>query len=326
MLNINERRLINGQDDIIILNPIKYKFAWEYYNAANKNHWLPQEVNMSKDIEQWKTPGVLTDAEKNVIETALGFFTTADSLVANNLVLGVYKRLTAPECRMYLLRQGYEEAIHTHSYQHIVETLALDEQRIFAMYRNVSSIYNKDNFVTSLATGLDSSDDSAFLESLIDFYVIMEGIFFYSSFAAIMSFGRRKLLPGVVEQFQYIMRDESMHFNFGVDLINGIIKENPGLWTDEFKERIRTKIRTATRLEAEYADTLVGKGILGFSADSFKNYVMFIADRRLDSLGIETIYRVKNPFPWMSGTVDLPKEKNFFETRVQDYAQGALEW
>lgn len=325
-MNVNDRRLINGTDDVVILNPIKYKFAWEYYNAANSNHWLPQEVNMQKDIEQWNSPGVLTDNEKHIIETALGFFTTADSLVANNLVLGVYSRLTAPEARMYLLRQGYEEAIHTHSYQHIVETLGLDEDKIFSMYKSVSAIYNKDNFVTSLAMGIRSLDDSEFLESLIDYYIIMEGIFFYSSFAAIMSFGRRNLLPGVVEQFQYIMRDESMHFNFGVDLINGIVRENPELWTYDFQIKIKNKLLKATELEMKYADTLVGNGVLGLSVDSFKQYVMHICDRRIESIDLIAFWNVKNPFPWMSNTTDLAKEKNFFETRVTEYSMGSLEW
>lgn len=322
----NDRRLINGVNDVVKLSPIKYKWAFDYYNAANANHWLPQEVNMQKDIEQWKS-NVLTEKERNAIETALGFFTTADSLVANNLVLRIYGKLSAPECRLYLLRQAYEEAIHTHSYQHIVESLGLDEERIFNMYREVASIYNKDNFVGGLVTGIYSDDDARFLEALIDFYVVMEGIFFYASFAAILSFKRRNLLPGVVEQFQYIMRDESMHFNFGVDLINGIISENPHLWTDIVKQGIRAKLITATELEAEYADALVGTGILGFTAESFKQYVQFIADRRLVSLALEPAFNVKNPFPWLSEAMDLEKDKNFFETRITSYQTGgALDW
>jgi len=201
----NARRLIGGVDDVVKLMPLKYKWAWEYYNVGNANHWLPQEVNMQKDIEQWNAEGVLTDNEKSVIKTALGFFTTADSLVANNLVLGVYGGITAPEVRLYLLRQAYEEAIHTVSYQHIVETLGMDEEEIFSKYRHVDAIYNKDQFVTQLANMSDLTP-SKFLEALIDFYVIMEGIFFYSSFAAIMSFKRRNLLPGTVEQFSYIAK------------------------------------------------------------------------------------------------------------------------
>lgn len=332
----NERRLINGRDDVVKLHPIKYTFAWDAYHAANCNHWLPQEIQMQKDIEQWNTSGVLTDNEKHVVKTALGFFTTADSLVANNLVLLVYSKITAPECRMYLLRQAYEEAIHTHSYQHIVQSLGLDEEEIFNKYREVETIYNKDKFVNDLAKYLTEDkpwfdtgweEDRAFLAALIDFYVIMEGIFFYASFAAIMSFKRRNLLPGTVEQFQYIMRDESMHMNFGIDLINGIKAENPHLWTEEFKNAITGKIKRATELESLYAETLVGPGMLGMSADSFREYVQYIADRRLQSIGLPACYQTRTPFPWMSEITDLNKQKNFFESRITEYQTGgALEW
>ncbi len=322
----NARRLIGGVDDVVKLMPIKYKWAWDYYNVGNANHWLPQEVNMQKDIEQWNATGVLTDNEKEVIKTALGFFTTADSLVANNLVLGVYSGITAPEVRLYLLRQAYEEAIHTHSYQHIVETLGLDEEEIFSKYRHVDAIYNKDEFVTQLANMSDLTP-SKFLEALIDFYVIMEGIFFYCSFAAIQSFKRRNLLPGTVEQFQYIMRDESIHFNFGVDLINGIIQENPELWTEELKAIVLQKIRKATDLEYEYATVLLGTGILGLTKEGFYSYTRYIADRRLQSLGFPAEFNEKNPFPWLSEVTDLTKQKNFFETRVTEYkTSGSLEW
>lgn len=335
----NARRLINGREDVVKLYPIKYQWAMDAYHAGNANHWLPQEIGMQKDIEQWNTPGVLTDNEKHVIKTALGFFTTADSLVANNLVLLVYSKITAPECRMYLLRQAYEEAIHTHSYQHIVQSLGLDESEIFEKYRTVETIYNKDNFVSGLANGFTAdkkfilgtsieslASQQKFLEALIDFYVIMEGIFFYASFAAIMSFKRRNLLPGTIEQFQYIMRDESMHMNFGIDLINGIKVENPHLWTKEFQDVITNKIRRATELESEYAKELVGNGMLGMSASSFGAYVEYIADRRLQSIGLEAIFGTRTPFPWMSEIVDLQKQKNFFESRVTEYAQGSLEW
>lgn len=325
----NERRLINGKDDVVKLSPIKYQWAWDAYHAGNANHWLPQEIQMQKDIEQWNTPGVLTDNEKHVIKTALGFFTTADSLVANNLVLLVYSKITAPECRMYLLRQAYEEAIHTHSYQHIVQSLGLDEEEIFEKYKTVDAIYNKDGFVNGLSSGLVGVRKIyplILLEALIDFYVIMEGIFFYASFAAIMSFKRRNLLPGTVEQFQYIMRDESMHMNFGIDLINGIKAENPHLWTEDFKNAIQNKIARAVELESDYAKVLVGSGMLGMSSNSFREYVEYIADRRLLSIGLQATFGTKNPFQWMSTISDLSKQKNFFESRVTEYQQGSLEW
>lgn len=322
----NERRLIGGVDDVVKLMPLKYKWAWGYYNTGNANHWLPQEVNMQKDIEQWNAPGILTKNEKAVVKTALGFFATADSLVANNLVLGVYNGVTAPEVRMFLLRQAYEEAIHTGSYQHIIETLGLDEEEIFGKYRHVEAIYNKDQFVCKLAD-MSNLAPAKFLEALIDFYVIMEGIFFYCSFAAMFSFKRRNLLPGTVEQFQYIARDELQHLRFGTDLINGIIDENPEIWTKELQEGIVNKIKQAVDLEYEYAIVLLGTGILGLTKESFYDYTRFIADLRLTGIGLPTIYNIKNPFPWMSEITELQKQKNFFETRITDYQTGgALEW
>lgn len=332
---VNARRVINGTDDVVQLYPIIHKFAWDAYIAANANHWLPTEISMQKDIEQWRSTSVLTEDERRVVKLALGFFTTADSIVANNLVLAVYKYISSPECRMYLLRQAYEEAIHTHSYQYIVESLGLNEAEIFTMYQRVAAIYDKDNFVQDLLPDvLDPAfktgtftNDQKFLENLIDFYVIMEGVFFYSSFAAMLSFRRRNLLPGTAEQFQYIMRDESMHMNFGIDMINQIRQDQPELWTDTFQQRMRNKIAEAAELEKAYADELMPRGILGLNAESFEDYTRYIADRRMQAIGLNVKFGVKNPFPWMSEQVDLTKSKNFFETRITEYQTGgALEW
>ncbi len=332
---VNARRVINGGGDVVQLYPIIHKFAWEAYMAGNANHWLPNEVSMQKDIEQWRSSSVLTEDERRVVKLALGFFTTADSIVANNLVLAVYKHVTSPECRMYLLRQAYEEAIHTHAYQYIVESLGLNEAEIFTMYQRIEAIYDKDHFVSELVgeildpafkTGTFASDQK-FLENLIDFYVIMEGIFFYSSFAAMLSFRRRNLLPGTAEQFQYIMRDESMHMNFGIDMINQMIDEQPELWTETFQKRISNKLCRAAELEEIYAKELMPRGILGLNAESFEDYTRYVADRRLEAIRLPKRFSVKNPFPWMSEQVDLTKSKNFFETRVTEYQTGgALEW
>jgi ribonucleoside-diphosphate reductase beta chain len=332
---VNLRKIINGGDDVIQLYPIKHQFAWDAYLAGNANHWLPTEISMQKDIEQWRSNSVLTEDERRVVKLALGFFTTADSIVANNLILAVYRHITSPECRMYLLRQAYEEAIHTHAYQYIVESLGLNESEIFTMYQRIQAIYDKDYFASALVPHLTQPDfatgtfenDQAFLENLIDFYVIMEGIFFYSSFAAMLSFRRRNLLPGTAEQFQYIMRDESMHMNFGIEMIHQIIAEQPTLWTETFQRKILNKIVKAAELEEAYARELMPQGILGMNAASFEEYTRYIADRRLNALNLPVRFQAKNPFPWMSEAVDLTKSKNFFETRITEYQSGgALQW
>lgn len=333
--NVNQRRIINGEEgDVVQLSPIKHNFAWDAYKAGNANHWLPEEISMQKDIELWKS-NKLTEAERKAINMTMGFFTTADSIVANNLVLAIYKHITSPECRMYLLRQAFEEAVHTHSYQYIVQSVGLNEADIFNMYREIESIYKKDIFAVSLTEGVlndgftTKTPEGAqkFLQNLVIFYVVTEGIFFYSSFAMLLSFQRQNKMVGTAEQFQYIMRDESMHMNFGIDLINALKLENPELFSKDFERWVYDTIRQGVDLEVAYGTEVVPEGILGLNRDLIRDYVQHIADRRLDRLGYKPLYGSANPFPWMSEAIDLGKEKNFFETRVTEYqVGGALEW
>ncbi len=294
-VNINNRKVINGADaDVMQLYPMRHTFAWDAYMAGNSNHWLPTEISMQRDIEQWKSPTALTADERKAFETVLGFFTTADSIAANNVVLALYKHITSPECRMYLLRQGYEEAIHTHAYQYIVESLQMDESRIFNMYREMDAIYNKDNMVLALNEGIfDPSfktgtfeNDQKFLENLIVFSLVLEGIFFYSSFAVMFGFQRQNKLTGSAEQIQYIMRDESQHLNFGINMINAIKEEQPELWTPEFQQRIIDLVKRAVKLEYTFATEVFPRGIFGMNADGFKQYIEHIADRRLPTVGL----------------------------------------
>ena len=329
------KRLINCTTvDVNQLMPLKYDWAWEHYLNGCANHWMPTEVPMGKDIEIWKS-NQLSDAERLLIMRNLGFFSTAESLVANNITLAIYKYLTNPECRQYLLRQAFEEAIHTHTFHYIVESLNLDEGEIFNMYNEIEAIHDKDKFEMKLteevlAGNFDTSTlegAQKFLENLIGFYIIMEGIFFYSGFAMILSLHRQNKMTGIGEQFQYILRDETIHLNFGIDLINGIKEENPELWSPDFQDYTIGKIREAVELEIRYAEECLPKGILGLTAPMFREYAQYIADRRLERIGLKTQYNSKNPFPWMSETIDLGKEKNFFETRVTEYQTGgALNW
>ncbi len=330
-----EKRLINcNQVDVNQLMPLKYKWAWEHYLNGCANHWMPTEVPMAKDIELWKSNDLSAD-EKRVIMRNLGFFSTAESLVGNNIVLAIFKHVTNPEVRQYLLRQSFEEAIHTHTFLYIVESLNLDQGEVFNMYNEINTIHEKDNFEMDLTSDILKPDfntntpDGAkkFLENLIGYYIIMEGIFFYSGFVMILSFHRQNKMTGIGEQFQYILRDETIHLNFGIDLINGIKEENPDLWSLEFQSQIIEKVKQAVELEIKYAEDCLPRGILGLTAPMFREYVQHIADRRLERIGLKAIYRSKNPFPWMSETIDLGKEKNFFETRVTEYqSSSALTW
>ena len=334
-IDANDKRVINGQTDVNQLVPFKYKWAWEKYLATCANHWMPQEVSMQKDIMQWKT-GVLTEDEKRLVTRNLGFFTTADSLAANNIVLGTYRQITAPECRQFLLRQAFEEAIHTHAYQYIVESLGLDETEVFNAYNEIKSIRDKDEFLIPFINALTDPEfktgtletDQQLLKSLIVFACIMEGLFFYVGFVQILALGRQNKMTGAAEQYQYILRDESMHCNFGIDLINTIKLENPHIWTDTFKAELIALFQQAVELEYAYAEDTMPRGVLGLNATMFKEYLRFICNRRTTQIGLPELFPgVDNPFPWMSEMIDLKKEKNFFETRVTEYQSGgALNW
>lgn len=337
-VNVDDKRMINCRADLNQILPFKkeYMCFWEKYKDACKNHWMPDEINMQADIALWKSPEGLTEDERVIIKRNLGFFSTADSLVANNLVLAVYRHITNPECRQYLLRQAFEEALHTHAYLHVIQSLGLEESEVFNMYREIPSVANKASWALGFTQSLGDpnfktgtlENDQRLLRDLIAFYVVFEGIFFYVGFTQILSMGRRNKMTGTAEQFQYILRDESMHLNFGIDVINQIKIENPQLWSDTFQEEIRNIIREGVELEYQYAVDTMPRGILGLNASMFKEYLHFIGNRRCSQIGLAELYPgAQNPFPWMSEMMDLPKEKNFFETRVTEYQTGgALQW
>ena len=335
-LSVDEKAMINCRADLNQLVPFKYDWAWQKYLDGCANHWMPQEINMTADVATWKSSDGLSEDERRIVMRSLGYFSTADSLVANNLVLGIYRLITNPECRQYLLRQAFEEAIHTHAYQYCIESLGMDEGEIFNMYREVPSVAKKAAWSLShthelsdpnFSTGTIEADQQL-LRNLIGFYGVTEGIFFYCGFTQILSMGRRNKMTGVAEQFQYILRDESMHLNFGIDVINQIKLENPHLWTEEFKEDVTQMILEGTALEIEYARDTMPRGVLVMNAAMMEEYLHFIANRRLNQLGLsEQFPGAQNPFPWMSEIMDLRKEKNFFETRVIEYQTGgALSW
>ena len=335
-VTVDQKAMINCRADLNQLVPFKYAWAWQKYLDACANHWMPQEINMNADIMLWKSDNGLTDDERLIVKRSLGFFSTADSLVANNLVLAIYRLITNPECRQYLLRQAFEEAIHTHAYQYCIESLGMDEGEIFNMYREVDSVADKASWALKYTRELSdptfrtgtAEDDKTLLKNLIAYYCVLEGIFFYCGFTQILSMGRRNKMTGTSEQFQYILRDESMHVNFGIDVVNQIKLENPHLWDEGMQTLAREMILEGTDLEIRYARDTMPRGVLGMNANMMADYLRFIANRRLVQIGLEEHFPgVKNPFPWMSEVMDLKKEKNFFETRVTEYQTGGtLSW
>ncbi|WP_459643105.1 ribonucleotide-diphosphate reductase subunit beta [Kineococcus sp. NUM-3379] len=335
-VRVDQKAMINARADVNQLLPLKYEWAWQKYLSACNNHWMPTEVSMQADIALWQSKDGLTEDERLMLKRNLGFFATAESLVANNIVLAVYRQLSNPECRQYLLRQAFEEAVHTHTFQYICTSLGLDEGELFNMYREIPSITAKDSWALRYTKHLEDPGfrtgtpeaDQDFLRDLVAFYVIFEGMWFYTGFAQILSLGRRNKMVGIAEQYQYILRDESIHLNFGIDAINQIKIENPHLWTPEFQEEVRGMLREACELEVAYGRETMPRGILGLNADLCEQYMHFITNRRCAQLGLAPVVaEAENPFPWMSEVMDLGKEKNFFETRVIEYQTGSgLSW
>lgn len=334
----NSGILNNSTVDPNKILPMRYKWAREYYKAGVANNWTPEEVPMMDDIELWKKTedrGGLTADERRMILWNLGFFSTAESLTANNIVLAVYRHVTNPECRQYLLRQAFEESIHTDMFIYACDSLGLNPDEIYNMYFTIPSIKAKDDFVIEMTQSIleptfetkTPQDVQRFVHDLVGYYVIMEGIFFYAGFAMMLNMLRNHKMIGIGEQFQYTLRDESIHLAFGSDLINTIVQENPEIWTNEFKADLVEKIKKSVDLEDAYARDALPTGIMGMNSTIIREYLEHIADRRLERIGLPKQYGSANPFPWMSEIVDLKKEKNFFETRVTEYqTAGNLNW
>jgi ribonucleoside-diphosphate reductase beta chain len=323
----------NSKTDPNKILPMTYTWARQHYKDGIANTWTPEEIPMQDDIEQWKSD-TLSGEERRLILWNLGFFSTAESLTANNIVLAVYNHVTNPECRQYLLRQAFEEAVHTDTFIYCCDSLGLDPDEIYGMYETIPSIREKDSFVIDLTTSVfdprfsteGTENIQRFLHDLVGFYVIMEGVFFYAGFAMMLALKRQKKMVGIGEQFEYIMRDESLHLAFGCDLINTIRSEFPEAWTEAFRVEITSLIRRSVELETAYARDACPNGIVGINSEQFVRYVEHIADRRLERIGLSPLYGTENPFPWMSQSTDLSKEKNFFETRVTEYQTGSLSW
>ncbi len=335
LANKDKKILNSGTTDPNKILPMKYKWAREHYKNGVANNWTPEEVNMQKDLETWKNPKGLSDDERRLLLWNMGFFSTAESLTANNIILIIYKYVTNPECRQYLLRQAYEEAVHTDTFIYCCDTFGLDPDDIYTMYARIPSIRDKDEFVVGVTQSIldpnftteGKENIKKFVHDLVSYYIIMEGIFFYAGFVMMLSFLRQNRMVGVGELFQYILRDESIHLAFGADLVNAIVEENPEIWTDDLKTQITENIRKAVDLEEAYAKDCLPRGIMGLNAEGISEYIKYIADRRLERINLPKIYNATNPFPWMSEMTDLRKEKNFFETRVTEYKSGGnLKW
>jgi len=327
----DDKRVINGQTDINQLAPFKYPWAWKYFLNANKNHWTPLDINMTSDVHDYHHK--LNDDERHVYENVLSYLTTSDILAMRNIGLAVMEKMSAPELQIYQARQVYEEALHTWTYQHCIETIGLDQGEIYNRYRVVPEINQKiqianrrlDSVLRS-DMNLNNKDDlHEFVMAYIFFAAIFEGCWFYNGFSPIFSLQRRGLMKGTAEQFQYIMRDEVMHASFGIRVVKQIFVEND-IKLDP--KALRDMWEEAEAAESDYAKYILRSPILGYNATDHNEQFRYIANRRARSLGME------EPFPgaqcaltWLDEQSNLRKEKNFFETRVTEYQTGgALSW
>ncbi len=330
-VNPDDKRVINGMTDINQLAPFKYPWAWEYFLNANKNHWTPLDINMAQDVHDYQHN--LTLEERHVYENVLSYLTTSDILAMRNIGLAVMEKMTAPELQIYQARQVYEEALHTWTYQHCIETIGLDQGEIYNRYRVVPEINKKIQISnTRLHSVLRADIDLRNRDELENFVMaytffagIFEGCWFYNGFSPIFALQRRGLMKGTAEQFQYIMRDEVMHASFGIRVVKQIIKE------EQIKldpKALREMWDEAEAAEQGYANYILQDPILGYCAEDHVGQFRFIANRRARQLNMEEPFPgAEATLPWLDEQANLRKEKNFFETTVTEYQTGgALNW
>ncbi len=330
-IRADDKRVVNGQADINQLAPFKYPWAWEYFLKANRNHWTPLEINMAQDVHDYHHK--LTPAERHVFENVLAYLTTSDILAMRNIGLAVMEKMTAPELQIYQARQVYEEALHTWTYQHCIETLNLDQSEIYNRYRVVPEINGKIQLANRRLDRILRSDFDLtnrdnlheFALSYLFFAAVFEGCWFYNGFSPIFALQRRGLMKGTAEQLQYIMRDEVLHCGFGMRVVRQLMQEE-NLQLDP--DAVAAMWQECEAAETAYASYILRDPILGYSADQHIAQFRHIANRRARQINLPEPYPgALNVLPWLDEQINLRKEKNFFETRVTEYQTGgALSW
>jgi ribonucleoside-diphosphate reductase beta chain len=313
-----------GIQDGLLLKPVKYQWAMDLYNQAVANTWFPNEIQLGEDIADFKK---MTDEERHVITFLMSFFNPSELIVNKALAFGVYPYVNAPEAHLYLAKQMWEEANHCMSFEYVLETFPVDREAIYAQHIEHPAIAAKENFETKFITRMteDTLDITTtegkqdFLRNLIAYNVIMEGIWFYSGFMVALSFRQRNLLRNWGSLIDWVVRDESLHLKFGINLILTVLEENPEVVTEEFVAEVRQMILDAVEMEIEYNKAQFPNGILGLNADYVSQYVKYLADRRFEELGMEPEYNVTNPAKWMSTANDTLQLVNFFESTNTSY-------
>ena len=312
----------------LTLRPMRYPFFYERFRDAIKNTWTVEEVDLHSDLADLER---LSPAERHLIERLVAFFATGDTIVSNNLVLNLYEHINAPEARLYLSRQLFEEAVHVQFYLTLLDTYLPDPEdrhQAFAAVENIPSIRAKAKFAYKWIGALEhlgplktSSDRRTFLLNLICFAACVEGLFFYGAFAYVYFLRSRGLLNGLASGTNWVFRDESMHMAFAFDVIDTVRAEEPELFDDELAAQVKEMMLDAVEAEYHFAEDLLGGGVAGMTADEMRCYLEFVADQRMVQLGLESIFGTKNPFAFME-LQDVQELSNFFERRVSAYQVG----
>lgn len=328
---INNRRVINGQDDgLMQVHPLKHPWADEFFKTMLINTWMPQEIQMAKDVEMWNSQHVLTDQERMVFKRSLAFVSNLDGIQTNNLVNNMMRQITSPEVALVMVRQAFEEALHVHSYATMIEALGMDPDEIYGMYKQDMGLYKKNKYVLQSVSKISSPTfktgtfeaDQEYLEACVG-NVILEGIYFYSAFLNFYVLKRNNKMPGSAEMIQFINRDEDMHLKVFIKIVEEIKNEQPELWTPEFQARMRANVIGAVEHELSWGVSCIGEGILGLTPESLKEYLQFVGDFRLQQIGLEKEWGSKNPYPWIDEfTQGSMVEVNFFEGTVKEYQVG----
>jgi ribonucleoside-diphosphate reductase beta chain len=310
----------------LTLRPMKYPDFYEMYKNSIKNTWTVEEVDFSMDVNDLRSK--MTPAERHLISRLVAFFATGDSIVANNLVLNLYKHINSPEARMYLSRQLYEEALHVQFYLTLLDTYIPDHnerEAAFAAVENIPSIKKKADFclkwidsINDLESLQTPEDRKRFLLNLICFASCIEGLFFFAAFAYVYFLRSKGLLHGLASGTNWVFRDESAHMNFAFEVVKKVRNEEPALFDDAMTRDIATMLDEAVECELQFAEDLLSGGIPGISVPDMRQYLEFIADQRLTLLGLPKVYNAKNPFSFMD-LQDVQELTNFFERRVAAY-------
>ncbi|HLS04567.1 MAG TPA: ribonucleotide-diphosphate reductase subunit beta [Actinomycetales bacterium] len=317
-----------GIDEGLLLKPIRYQWAYDLYNQAVANTWFPHEIQLGEDLQDFAK---MTDEEKHAVTFLMSYFNPNELLVNKALAFGVYPYINAPEAHLYLAKQMWEEANHCVAFEYVLETFPIDRDEAYESHVTVPSMVAKEDFqikfikrMTEQTLDITTTEGKRdFVRNLVAYNVILEGIWFYSGFMVALSFRQRNLLRNFGSLVDWIVKDESLHLKFGINLILTVLEENPDLQTPEFADEIRDMIIDAVKMEEQYNRDLLPTGILGLNADYVNQYVEYLADRRLEELGFEPYFNVTNPAKWMATANDTLELVNFFESTNTSYEVDA---